>query len=78
MKKFTQAGLGNKLDNEIRFMSKNNIDDAMQIVNILNQHHKRIVDWNNTYRNKYACTRWINDTRGCGYGCLVSEKRFTY
>ena len=76
--KLKQSGLGNKLTNEIKFMSNSSKHEGMQNINILSRHHKRIVNWNNDYRNKYACDRWINDSRGCGYGCLVSKKRFTY
>ena len=76
--KFKQARLGNKLANEIKFMSNNAKHVGMQNINILSRYHKRLADWENEYRNKYACDRWINDARGCGYGCLVSEKRFIY
>lgn len=80
MLKFTQKGYGNKLKNLLKFESKTSKYDRnnLQNINILSKHHKRIVDWNDAYRNKYSCDRWINDARGCGFGCLVSKKRFTY
>lgn len=80
MFKLTQKGYGNKLENELKFESKTSRYDRKNTanINILSRHHKRLVDWNGKYRNKYACDRWINDTRGCGFGCIVSKKRFTY
>ncbi len=76
--KLKQAGLGNKLSNEIKFMSNNSKHEGMQNINILSRHKQKIRDWDVDHRNKYACDRWINDSRGCGYGCLVSKKRFIY
>ena len=80
MMKFRQYGYGNQLEIELKFERKTSKYDRNnnQNINILSRHHKRIIDWNVEYRNKYACDRWINDSRGCGYGCLVSKKRFTY
>lgn len=76
--KLKQSGLSNRLANEIKFMSNGAKYVGMQNINILSRHHKRIADWMVDYRNKYASDRWINDSRGCGYGCLVSKKRFIY
>ena len=80
MEKFRKSGLSNRLENEIKFVRTNGRynDKNIQNVNILSRHKKRILHWNNEYRNKYACDRWIQDSRGCGYGCLVSKKRFRY
>ena len=80
MDKLYQSGYGNRLDIELKFKSKNSIydDENIQNINILNKHHKRIIGWSIPYRNKYASDRWINDTRGCGWGCIVRKKRFSY
>ena len=80
MIKFTQKGYTNKFENELKFESKTSKYDRrnMQNINVLSRHHKRLLNWGGEYRNKYACDRWINDARGCGFGCLVSKKRFTY
>ena len=79
-RKLRQAGYSNTMRTELKFERKTNKYDSdnMQHIHILSRHHKRIADWNDEYRNKYSCDRWINDARGCGYGCLVSKKRFTY
>lgn len=80
MMKLKQKGYSNKLQNELKFESKTSRYDRynMQNINILSRHHKRIVNLNDVYRNKYSADRWINDARGCGFGCIVSKKRFTY
>lgn len=80
MEKLTQKGYGNKLTNLLKFESKTSKYDKrnVQNISILSRHHKRLVDWNGEYRNKYSASRWINDARGCGWGCIVSKKRFTY
>lgn len=65
---------------ELKFMSSTNTHDwnNMSSVRIMSRHHKRIVDWNTGNRNKFASSRWINDSRGCGWGCIVAKKRFIY
>ena len=80
VKAVNQKGYGNRLSNELRFCRTNGRYDErnVQNINILSRHHKRILDWKIGYRNKYASQRWINDTRGCGYGCIVAQKRFIY
>ncbi len=79
-KKLYQRGLGNRLENSLKFMGSNCIydDDNMAIHRIRSKHHKALRDWNVGYRNKYASFKWINDTRGCGFGCIVAKKRFIY
>lgn len=76
----SQAGLSNRLDNEIRFVRRNGRydDKNMHNINILSRHHKRITGWKTNYRNKYSSPRWIHDGRGCGWGCIVEKKRFKY
>ena len=76
--KLKQSGLGNKLTNEIKFMSNSSKHEGVQNINILSRYKQKLRHWDSEYRNKYACDRWINDSRGCGYGCLVSKKRFIY
>ena len=75
-----KKSLNNRLENEVKFLSRNGRYNRknMQNVNILSRHRKRILHWHNEYRNKYSCDRWIQDSRNCGWGCLVSKKRFTY
>ena len=65
---------------ELKFMSNTNTHDWNNMTNVrlMSRHHKRIVDWKKGNRNKYASNRWINDSRGCGWGCIVAKKRFIY
>ena len=78
MFKFEKSGYSDRLENLLKFERKSSKYTGMQNIRILSRHHKMVLNWNNELRNKYRCNRWINDTRGCGYGCIVSEKRFTY
>ena len=48
-----------------------------QNLNILNNYHRRAV-LNEEYRNKYNANRWIQDSRGCGWGNKTTSKRFKY
>ena len=78
--KMYKSGLSNKLELEIKFLSRSGKYQSrcMQHIHILSKHHKRILEWDVEYRSKYACDRWINDSRGCGYGCRVAKRRFEY
>ena len=79
MLKMEQKQYNWALKTQIRFEAKSSkYLGGMQEINILSRHHKRIVDFEENYRNKYAVYRWINDSRGCGYACLVAKKRMVY
>lgn len=68
----------NRFENIIKFTRRNGrYNDKKQGTNILNRHKHRLIRGKG-HRNKYRCERWINDSRGCGWGCIVSKKRFTY